>query len=110
MLTAAAIMLYAARPTLGCFVVAVVLIVLGSLLFKVAFQMKLYRPRTRIYHTNRRNPMFQKGQLVRSNASGKIFEVLSWPTCRVPGFNRPFRINHSNLTLIGNNYRPKARK
>lgn len=31
MLAAAAILLYAARPTLGCFVVAVVLIVLCSL-------------------------------------------------------------------------------
>lgn len=31
MLTAAAILLYAARPTLGCFLIAVVLIVLGSL-------------------------------------------------------------------------------
>lgn len=31
MLTVAAILLYAARPTLGCFLVALVLIVLGRL-------------------------------------------------------------------------------
>lgn len=31
MLTAAAVLLYAARPTLGCFLVALVLIVLGGL-------------------------------------------------------------------------------
>ncbi len=31
MLTAAAVPLYAARPTLGCFLVALVLIVLGAL-------------------------------------------------------------------------------
>lgn len=53
--------------------------------------------------------MFKKGQLVRSKVSERVFEVLAWPTIRVINTGEVFRLNHSSVDLISNNYRAKPK-
>lgn len=51
--------------------------------------------------------MFKKNQLVKSKISGRIVEVLSWPTVRAVNTRAVERCTHNAWTLIGNNYQPK---
>lgn len=53
--------------------------------------------------------MFKKGQLVRSKVTERVFEVLVWPTIRVVDTGEVFRLNHSSVDLIGNNYQAKPK-
>lgn len=53
--------------------------------------------------------MFKKGQLVRSKLSGRIMEVLIWPTVRVLPTRDVFRMTHEEVELIGNNYQAKPK-
>ena len=51
--------------------------------------------------------MFKKGQIIRSQITGRIVEVLSWPIVRALNTRHPETCTHNAWKLIGNNYQPK---
>lgn len=53
--------------------------------------------------------MFKKGQIVRSKISGRVVEVLSWPTVRAVHTRAVERCTHNAWALIGNNYQAKQK-